>query len=630
MLIDEAHHAASKTYLDVLDYFNPKFTLGMTATPERSDNNSIFDLFDNNVALEVRLHEALEEELVIPFHYFGVTDIDGVDLSDVDIDDIGELTKRLKVNERVDFIIDKMNFYGHDGEHRKCLGFCVSIEHANYMADEFNKRGIKSVCLSGSDSSAKRQEYVKRLEDDNDDLEVIFTVDIFNEGVDIPSINSVLMLRPTNSPIIFIQQLGRGLRKHDSKEFLTVLDFIGNHSKTFLIAIALNGSRYYDKDSLKVAVATDFANVPRCTHIQIDEISKERILEQIDNENFRSMRYLKEEYNEFKIMNNGKVPYLLLDYIKYERSPDPIKFIDKEKTYIRFVAKMEKDDELKTLLENKDFESALKELCSKLPVKRIYEFAILKYLLKHDNITLGKAKSEILKYMKYVDDDSVLHSFEYLNQNYYDSSQIKGKLKLVDYVEDRRYKSKEFKEILSNKNYRKYIENVINYGIFRYEKEFKEDYYGVPLFKLYEQYQMIDAALLSNYRKTHTAFRGSGLLTNGNDYFLFIDLHKEEGIDERINYKDKFINERYFQWQSPNATKQDSDRGKNIIFNKNRDVNLHLFIRKYKEIDGKSEPYIYIGKGDTVEHEGEKPITVKLKLEHEVPASIYMEFVEKV
>ncbi len=105
----------------------------MTATPERSDNNSIFDLFDNNVALEVRLHEALEEELVIPFHYFGVTDIDGVDLSDVDIDDIGELTKRLKVNERVDFIIDKMNFYGHDGEHRKCLGFCVSIDHARVI-----------------------------------------------------------------------------------------------------------------------------------------------------------------------------------------------------------------------------------------------------------------------------------------------------------------------------------------------------------------------------------------------------------------------------------------------------------------------------------------------------------------
>lgn len=131
---------------------------------------------------------------------------------------------------------------------------------------------------------------------------------------------------------------------------------------------------------------------------------------------------------------------------------------------------------------------------------------------------------------------------------------------------------------------------------------------------------MVDAAYLSNYRKIHSSSRGSGSLVNGNDYFLFIDLNKEEGIDERIYYKDKFISKEYFQWQSPNATKQYSDRG----------INLHLFIRKYRELDGKSEPYIYIGKGDTVEYEWEKPITVKLKLEHEVPASIYREFVEKV
>lgn len=630
IVIDEAHHAASKTYTDVLNYFTPKFTLGMTATPERSDNNNIFDLFDNNVALEVRLHEALDEELIIPFHYFGVTDIDGIDLSDVDIDDIATLTKKLKVNERVDFIIDKMNFYNHDGEYRKCLGFCVSIDHAQYMADEFNKRGIKSVALSGADTIAKRDEYIKRLEDNNDDLEVIFSVDIFNEGVDIPSINTVLMLRPTNSPIIFIQQLGRGLRKHDSKEFLTVLDFIGNHSKTFLIAIALNGSRYYDKDSLKVAVVTNFANVPGCTHIQIDEIAKERILEQIDSENFRSMKYLKEEYNEFKITNSGRVPYLLLDYIKYEGSPDPIKFIDKEKTYIGFVAKIEKDENLKKLLLNSDFESALKEISSKLPLKRVYEFAILKYLLKNDFIDFAKAKDEVLKHIKDVYDDSIYHAFEYLNQDYYDSSQKKGKLKLVDYIDGKLYKSDAFAKVLDDSESKKYIEDAINYGIIRYEKEFKVDYYGVPFFKLYEQYQMIDAAYLSNYRKIHTSFRGSGLLVNGNEYFLFIDLHKEEGIDERINYKDKFIDERYFQWQSPNATKQDSDRGKNIIFNKDRGINLHLFIRKYKEIDGKSEPYIYIGKGDTVWYEGEKPITVRLKLEHEVPAGIYREFVEKV
>ncbi|GAA3648829.1 DEAD/DEAH box helicase [Asaccharospora irregularis] len=630
IIVDEAHHSATTSYLNVLDYFKPKFTLGMTATPERCDSLSVFDLFDNNVALEVRLHEALEEDLVIPFHYFGVTDVEGVDLEGVNLDDKSELAQRLMIHRRVDFIIEKMNFYGHDGEFRKLLGFCVNIEHARYMAEEFNKRGIKSVALCGEDSVDKRQEYIRQLESNKDSLQAIFTVDIFNEGVDIPSINTVLMLRPTASPIIFIQQLGRGLRKSGDKEFLTVLDFIGNHNKTFLIAIALNGARYYDKDSIKVAVATDFANIPGCTHIQIDEISKERILMQIDGENFRSAQYLRDEYNQFKILRGGKIPYLLLDYIKYDGAPDPVRFIDKDGTYLNFVAKTEKDETIKELLIDDDFEKILKELNTSLPLKRINEFVILKYLLNHDRINIEIASNEILKYINKIDKDSVIHAFECLNHQYWDSSMIKQKIKLVEYSDDTLYRSDKFTKIITDKRYRKYIEDAINYGIIRYEKEFQEEYYGVPFLKLYEQYKMIDIALLSNYRKIHSAFRGSGLLTNGNEYFLFIDLHKERGIDERINYKDKFLDQSYFQWQSPNSTRQNTDRGKNLINNKDRKINLHLFVRKYKEIDKKAQPYIYIGKGDTVEYQGEKPITMKIKLHQEVPVKIYREFIEKI
>ncbi|MGP7817395.1 DEAD/DEAH box helicase [Niallia sp. 01092] len=630
IIYDEAHHATSPSYQSVINYFTPKFTLGMTATPERSDHHNVFDLFDNNVAIEVRLHEALDDELVVPFHYFGITDIDEVNLSNVDINDIAEITKRLKINERVDFIIDKMFFYQHDGKKRKCLGFCASIEHANYMKTEFNSRGIKSVCLTGEMSVDKRTYYINKLEDDQDDLEVIFSVDIFNEGIDIPTVNTVLMLRPTNSPIVFIQQLGRGLRKYNGKNFLTVLDFIGNHSKSFLIAIALNGSRYYDKESLKVAIATGFSNIPGCTHIQMDRISQERILAQIDKENFNSMKYLKEEYFEFKKMNNGQAPYLLVDYLKYDGAPDPIKFIDREKSYLQFVAKVEKDNRLKGLLENKDFESALKELSSKLPVKRIYEFAILIALFEKDELSIADAKHEILKFVKKVDEDSILHAFECLNQTYYDSVQKKGKLKLCDYENGKLYKTVSFQQLLQKEQYKEYLVDIVTYGIFRYEKEFKDTYYGIPHFKLYEQYQMVDAALLSNYRKIHSSFRGSGLLTNGNDYFLYIDLHKEENIKESINYKDKIIDENTFQWQTPNSTSQSSDRGKNIINNKDRGIHLHLFIRKYREIDGKIEPYIYIGKGNTVDFEGEKPITVKMQLEHTLPTNIYNEFVIKV
>jgi len=630
IIIDEAHHATSPSYQSVLDYFKPQFMLGMTATPERSDHQNVFELFDHNVALEVRLHEALDDELVIPFHYFGITDIDEIDLSDVSIDDLAEVTRRLKVNERVDFIIDKMEFYGHDGEKRKALGFCASIEHAQYMSSEFNKRGYNSVCLTGEDSPDTREQFMKKLEDDYDNLEFIFTVDIFNEGVDIPSINTVLMLRPTNSPIVFIQQLGRGLRKFGNKSFLTVLDFIGNHTKTFLIAIALNGSRYYDKESLKVAVATGFANIPGATHIQMDRISQERILEQIDRENFNSMKYLKEEYNEFKKLNQGRIPFFLLDYFKYDGAPDPIKFINREKSYIQFVAKVEKDEYLKKLLLNEDFDRTMKELSSKLPLKRVYEFVIIRYLLEQEFIDLQIAKNEILKIVESVDDDSILHAFEYLNQDYYDSVQKRTKPKLFTYQNNRLSKTKLFVDLLENEEYQKYIEDVILYGIYRYEKEFNRTYYGVPHLKLYEQYQMIDTALLSNYRKIHSSYRGSGLLTNGKEFFLFVDLHKEADIKESINYKDKFISTQEFQWQSVNNTSQESDRGKDIIYNKERGVNLHLFIRKYREIDGKVEPYIYIGKGNTIHFEGNKPITVRMELEHEIPATIYTEFTQKV
>lgn len=630
IIIDEAHHAASPSYQSVFEYFKPKFILGMTATPERTDNENIFELFDNNVALEVRLHDALKDELIIPFHYFGITDISGVDLSHVNIDDIAEITKRLKVNKRVDFIIDEMNFYGYDGDKCKCLGFCAGTDHARYMADEFNKRGIKSICLTSDNSVDERDEYVKRLECEEDDLQVIFTVDIFNEGVDIPAINIVLMLRPTNSPIVFIQQLGRGLRKHENKSFLTVLDFIGNHSKVFLIAIALNGNRYYDKDSLRVAVATGFSNLPGCTHIQMDKISQERILEQIALENFNSMKYLKEEYFEFKRMNQGRIPYFLLDYIKYDGAPDPVKFITREKTYLGFVAKLEKDEELKKLMENEVFLKVMKELSIQLPLKRVYEFSIIKYLLYNEEISFDIAKNEILKHIENVDDDSVKHALECLNQDYFDTRQRNDAIRIFDYLNEKMLINEKFKSLLANKTLKMYLEDIINYGLIRYEKEFNGKYYGVPSFKLYEQYQMTDAALLSNFRKIHSSFRGAGLVANGNEYFLFVDLHKEEGIDENINYKDEFIDKKYFQWQTPNNTATTSERGKNIIFNKDRNINLHLFVRKYREIDGQVEPYIYIGKGDTIEYHGEKPITVKLELQNEIPVKLFIEFNKKV
>ncbi|WP_027631536.1 DEAD/DEAH box helicase [Clostridium hydrogeniformans] len=629
IVIDEAHHSTSPTYEKILKYFNPKFLLGMTATPERCDAGNIFDVFDNNIALEVRLNDALENELIVPFHYFGITDIDAVNYEGINLDNISEVSKKLMINSRVNFIKEKMDFYGFDGIKQKAVGFCINKEHAYYMAEEFKKIGIDSIALTGEDFIDKRQAFMKRLENDNDSLKVIFTVDIFNEGVDIPSINQVLMLRPTNSPIVFIQQLGRGLRKHKSKSFLTVLDFIGNHNKAFLIALALKGGRYYDKDSLKIAVATDFSDIPGCSNIQMDRISQERILDQLNTENFNSLKYLKEEYNEFKSLLGGKIPYNLMDYVKYDGAPNPLKFINYSKTYQGFLKKVEAGYYVEEE-DNDEINKTLKELSNKLPVKRPHEFAIIKHLLNVNEIDINIAKRVILKYLDTVDERTIIHAFKNLSQEFYDTREKDKNIKLFQYTNGKLIRLISFEKILADKESKNIFLDLLNYGLITYEKRYGSKNFGVPFLKLYEQYQMIDVALLSNYEKIHSSFRGSGLHSNGKEYFLFVDLHKGEDIKESINYKDKFINRSMFQWQTPNNTTQISDRGKNIIFNKENQVNLHLFVRKYKEIDNKVQPYIYMGKGDTIRFEGEKPITVILKLQNKVLESLYTEFIKKV
>ncbi|WP_294354562.1 DEAD/DEAH box helicase [uncultured Clostridium sp.] len=629
IIIDEAHHCTSPTYEKVLKYFKPKFLLGMTATPERCDKGDIFEVFDNNVPVEIRLNEALENELIVPFHYFGITDIEEVNLEGVKAENIPEIAKRLMINSRVDFIIDKMNFYGFDGTKQRTIGFCINKEHAHYMAEKFREKGINSIALTSENSIEERAKYIKKLEDINDSLNVIFTVDIFNEGVDIPSINQVLMLRPTNSPVIFIQQLGRGLRKHDNKEFLTVLDFISNHNRAFLIAIALKGSKSYDKDSLKVSVATDFSHIPGCSNIQMDAIAKERILKQLDNENFNSLKYLKEEYNKFKELRGGKIPFKLMDYIKYEGAPNPLKFISYSKTYQEFLNKVEKDIYI-DIINNKVFIKVLKELSGYLPLKRPHEFIIIKELVNKSELNIEEAKKSTLKYIEYCDDATLKHAFRYLNQDFYDTRQKDENIKLFNINKDKLIRLIAFEKILANKKQKEIILDILNYGLTIYEKKYGSKDYGLPFFKLYEQYSMVDTALLSNYEKSHSSFRGSGLLTNGTEYFLFIDLHKDKDIKESINYKDEFINRSLFQWQTPNDTSQSTERGKNIINNKDRGINLHIFIRKYKKIDGKVQPYIYIGKGDTYEFYGEKPITVKFKLRNKVPEKIYNEFIKRV
>ncbi len=623
IIVDEAHHAVSPSYKSVLEYFKTKFLLGLTATSNRMDGSSIYEIFDNNIACDIRLNDALENKLVVPFHYYGITDIESIDYSSIDMTKIEELTKVLKVNKRVEYIIEKMNFYSYCGYKRKVIGFCVSKEHCIYMSEQFNKRGINSTYLISNNTIIQREEAIKNLEDDTNSLEVIFTVDIFNEGVDIPSINTVLMLRPTNSPIVFTQQLGRGLRKYKGKEFLTVLDFIGNHNKAYLIALALIGNKAIDKESIKISLKNNFANMQN-VFIKMDEISKQRILEQIDKENFNHLKYLKEQYFEFKTILGNKRPKLV-DYLQYEDLISPLIFISDSKSYIEFLAKVEKDEEIKSYSKDEVFIKAIRFIEYLLPVKRVYEFVVLKYLLNNDYIDETIASSNLKKYLNKINSDTIFHSFNFLNQDYFDKAQVSRYLKLVEFKNKKLVKSKEFELLLQNDKYKKIFEDSINYGILHYEKEFGREDYSLPFLKLYTKYNMLNIAQLCNFNKIHSSFRGSGFLKYKDDFFLFINLEKEK-FSKSSYYDNTFLSKDTFTYQSKPSTSQDSIDGVKLINNKKLNVKLHIFVRKFVLVDKKTQGFIYLGLANTIKYEGNKPIYVHLKLEKPLDNKLYEEF----
>jgi len=266
ILIDESHRAGASGYRRVLDYFTPDFYLGMTATPERTDDENIFELFDYNIAYEIRLQDALNEEMLTPFMYYGVTEM---------IDSDGYLVNEetdfsdLVTSKRVDHILDKIHYYESATQKTRGLMFCSRKAEAHELSKQLNDRGLKTRALSGDDSQAVRDEVVQELEQGQ--LDYIITVDIFNEGVDIPSVNQVVMLRNTESSIVFVQQLGRGLRKYPDKEFVTVIDFIGNYKNNYMIPMALFGDQSYNKDNYR----KDLANrnqIDGITTVNFEEI----------------------------------------------------------------------------------------------------------------------------------------------------------------------------------------------------------------------------------------------------------------------------------------------------------------------------------------------------------------------
>ena len=625
IIIDEVHKAGALSYQKIFNYFGPEFWLGMTASPERTDGFNIYDLFDNNIAHEIRLQEALEEDLLCPFHYFGITDVE-FDTGEIN-DDFSDFNL-LASDERVSYLLEKSEFYGYSGDRIKALVFCSRKKEAELLSKEFTKRGHPSIFLTGDDSQEKRLEAIDRLTNDNNPnkLEYIFTVDIFNEGVDIPEINQVLLVRPTESPIIFIQQLGRGLRKYKNKEFVVILDFIGNYRNNFMIPIALSGDRSYDKDRIRKYLMEGNKIIPGASSINFDEISKNRIFESINNTSFSRVALFKEKYNNLKY-KLGRIP-TLCDF--YENGDfDALLILNHSSfdCYAQFIEKAE-DDYLNPL--NEDETNSLKLISKNLADgKRPHELIILKCLMYNKCFNVDKI-NELLYEMYGLENQvkSIESAINLLKLDFFTNNE-KAKYGNTVFFDENYNISKEFSQFLSNDFYRKHIEDVINFALLRYENI----YFSYENLKLYEKYSRKDVCRLLNWPHDDSSTM-YGYRVKHNTCPIFVTYEKKEDIAESTKYEDQFIDKENFSWMTRSQVKLDSKEPQAIINHKKTNMGIHLFIKKS---DDEGKDFYYIGRvtpfdaiETTIKNNKGKELPIvnfKLKIEKEVKDELYSYFV---
>lgn len=605
IIIDEVHKAGAKTYQKIISYFTPKFLLGMTATPERSDDFDIFKMFDYNVAYEIRLKQALEEDLLCPFHYFGVSDIT------VDGQELTEKTdfSYLVAEDRVNHIIEKIKFYGYCGERVKGLVFCSNKDEAKELSEIFNSRGYKTVALTGDDSQEKREIAIRRLERDNraDSLDYIFTVDIFNEGVDIPAINQVIMLRPTKSAIVFVQQLGRGLRKNKGKEYVVIIDFVGNYNNNFLIPIALSGDRTFNKDTLRKYVLEGTRVIPGCSTINFDEISKKRIFKAIDTANFNDIKLIKENYFNLKKML-GKIP-ALRDFDNHE-SIDPIRIFEKLGSYYNFLSKYEKEYAIKLSGDEALFiEFISKKLAQG---KRPHELLMIKNILNNEHNLIEKLRNDLKSLynidFKYTTETNVINVLT----NTFPTGSMKKTYEKCVFIdkEGNEYKiSEEFKKCIRNPIFKDMVLELVNFGLKRYNDNFKNRYKDTNL-KLYEKYTYEDVCRLLEWEKGEVALNIGGYKYDKNTktYPVFINYDKQDSIVDTINYEDRFNSESNLIAISKSGRTSTSDDIVKIYNAKKDGTKIYLFVRKNKD-DKISKEFYFLGEINAIG----KPFEIKMK-----------------
>lgn len=594
IILDEAHHSSADTYQKIMSYFKPKLWLGMTATPDKRDDNiagkNIYEIFNHNIAYEIRLQQAMKEDLLCPFHYFGITDISMLDDKKIsskkmDITDFNQLVS----DERVSHIIKQANYYGYSGERVKGLVFCSRIDETEKLSKKFNALGYRTIALNGNSSEEERTKAFERLamneEDITDELkplDYIFSVEILNEGVDIVEVNQIIMLRPTQSPIVFTQQLGRGLRKVEGKEYTVILDFIGNYKNNFMIPIALSGDKTYNADTIKKYVISGNNTIPGASTIHFDEISKQKIFSSIDK--IKGMKsIIRESYSTLK-NRIGRVPYLIDFYENGEI--DPLIIIKEYKSYQNFLEDIEKDLYIGKIT---DGEKLVLEYLSKTVLSGIrpYELEILKQLLNSDNLNKEKLRNNISeKYGYYIDDGCIENAIKVLQGHFVMNENEYAKFKNIDivlYDENKTIKRMiDFANRLKHLEFHKQIKDIINVGLLRYKDKYLECNQAKNTFVLYEKYSRRDVSFIMNCEKDLSSIM-YGMKKIGNDVFIFVTYNKELNYsDEKLyadgkpNYADEFEDNMIFMWDSQLGKGVDSKYIEDVVSAKRK----HLFVKK--------------------------------------------------
>lgn len=589
IIIDEAHRIGAKSYQEIMDYFKPKFWLGMSASPERTDDFDVYAAFDHNIAYEIRLQQALEENLLCPFHYFGITDF-LTDGNETDFTDFNYLTS----NQRVDYIIKQTNYYGYSGERVKGLMFCSSKKEAAVLSERLNLRGYRTLALSGEDSQEKREDAIDRLVSNtrSDYLQYILTVDIFNEGVDIPEINQVVLLRPTQSPIVFVQQLGRGLRKSQDKEYVVILDFIGNYKNNFMIPIALSGDRSYNKDNIRRYVLEGERIIPGSSTIHFDEISKKQIFASIDKLS-GIKTFIKESYKNLKYKLN-RTP-LLMDFLS-NHEVDPLVILKEYKTYYKLLESIDASSIEKPL---NDKELTVLEYYSSIIAnsRRPIEAELLNQIINLYTIEPFDLLNQInSKYNTQFNMNHLNSALSNITGNFIKTSAEKDKYTLLNSVilhnDDKLSISNDFKNILTNTQFKEYIQDLIDVCIEKNKslRNKKKDTFG---FIMYEKYSRRDVCQLLNHIKDDASTM-YGMKQLNKNTCIFVTYHKADGIngaeylDGKPNYSDSFMDSQTFMWNSKIGNGPESKYMKEFTSGETK----RLFVKKS---DGEGTDFYYMG-----------------------------------